>query len=73
VGPGCPEGIRNSGDLPSLFSILVGHGLSRELLEDSAQRVLELLERVEAMASPEARADARRRRVFETPHFASPL
>jgi membrane dipeptidase len=72
-GPGCPEGIRNSGDLPALFSALVARGVSRESLEDSAQRVLELLERVEDMASPEARANARRLRVLENPHFASPL
>jgi membrane dipeptidase len=72
-GPGCPQGIRNSGDLPALFSTLVARGVSREGLEDSAHRVLHLLERVEAVSSPEARANARRLRVFETPHFASPL
>jgi membrane dipeptidase len=60
AGPGCPEGIRNAGDLADLFDTLAAHGASRAGLDTSAERVLLLFERAEARSSPEATARARR-------------
>lgn len=72
-GRGCPHGLRNTGDLPALFATLVKHGVPSDVLSTSAERVLGLLERVEARADPAAVAAARRLRVPEGSPFDVPL
>jgi membrane dipeptidase len=57
-GGGCPQGLRNAFDLPAFFAALETAGVPRESLDDSGERVLRLLDRLERQASPEARARA---------------
>lgn len=72
-GRGCSQGLRNTGDLRALFATLVEHGVPGDVLGRSAERVLALLERVEARADPSAVAAARRLRVPESSPFDVPL
>ncbi len=59
AGGSCPHGIRNVTDLPDLFGALERHGVPREAIDGSAERLLQLWERVEGAADPQARASAR--------------
>lgn len=71
----CPNGIRNYGDLNQLWAALVASGVPRASLDGMGDRVLELLEKVEARADPKFQAAARanyangkgRRAVFDAP------
>ncbi len=56
----CPHGVRNSGDLPELWAALVESGIPQASLDGMGEAFLRLLEQVDAKASPEVRAQARR-------------
>ncbi len=73
-GPGraCPEGLRNSFDLSAFFSALEAQGVPRGSLATGGERVLSVLERVEALADPRAREAAKARRIAPTSPFAGP-
>lgn len=58
-GGSCAWGIRNTGDLPALFAALQAHGVEQARLDSSADRVLRVLESVEAHARPEVQRAAR--------------
>lgn len=57
-GGACPRGLRNTADLPALFSALEAGGLPREALDGMGEQVLRVLEAVEAKAAPLARLEA---------------
>jgi membrane dipeptidase len=54
----CPNGIRNASDLPQLFAALQQRGVPRAALDGMGEKLLGILEKVEAKAKPEARARA---------------
>jgi len=58
-GGACARGLRHTGDLPALFSALEAHGIPRDSLDGSGERVLRVLEAVETRAEPAARQSAR--------------
>ncbi|OJT22470.1 hypothetical protein BO221_22080 [Archangium sp. Cb G35] len=58
-GGACAQGLRHTGDLPTLFSALEAHGLSRDTLDNSGERLLRLLEAVERRADPSVLSSAR--------------
>jgi membrane dipeptidase len=62
-GGSCPNGIRNSGDLPDLFKALAAHGIPQVTLDQGGERLLHVLEQVEAHANPAVQRAALRRRV----------
>lgn len=72
-GGRCPDGLRNTADLPALFAALEATGVPRAALDGMGPKVLQLLEAVEAKADPAAqtRALARRREFLRRPpsHF----
>lgn len=49
-GPGCPQGIRHIGDVVDVFGALEAKGVPPGTLDDSAARLLRLLERAERRA-----------------------
>jgi membrane dipeptidase len=57
-GGQCATGLRNAGDLPSLFAALEANGVPRAALDGMGDEVLRLLEAVEAKADPAARVRA---------------
>ena len=61
-GPGgaCADGLRNTDDLPALYTALAAHGVPPAALDQSGERLLRLFEQVEAKADPRAQAEARR-------------
>lgn len=71
-GGSCPQGIRNAGDLPQLWAALEAHGVPRPALDGMGEKFLALLEKVEAKASPTARAAARQVRRKDADLFAAP-
>jgi membrane dipeptidase len=73
AGGSCPRGIRNAGDLPALFAALQAHGIPQASLDGSAERFLQFWERVEAAASPAARAEAMTRRAQVPAPLDAPL
>ena len=58
AGPRCPQGLRNTSDVPALWKALLDEGLPREALDDMGERVLSAWEGVEARANPAAQARA---------------
>lgn len=68
-GGACPEGLRNTSDLPQLFAALEQRGVPRAALDGSGERLLRILEQVEAKAKPEARARALSRAPWVVPSF----
>jgi membrane dipeptidase len=72
-GGRCPNGIRHAGDLPALFDALAKEGVSAAAWNGTAEKVLRVLERVEAVADPAERARALRTPVRERGHFDAPL
>jgi membrane dipeptidase len=58
-GGACAQGLRHTGDLPALFSALEAHGLARDTLDNSGERLLRLLETVEGRADPSVLQSAR--------------
>lgn len=54
----CPNGIRNASDLPQLFAALEKRGVPRAALDGMGEKLLGILEKVEARAKPEAQARA---------------
>jgi membrane dipeptidase len=61
-GGSCPNGIRSSADLPDLFAALAAHGIPRLTLDQGGERLLHVLEQVEAHANPAAQKTALSRR-----------
>lgn len=59
-GGRCRDGIRNAFDLPVFFGALEAAGIPRAVLDQSGERVLQVLERLERQASPSARETALR-------------
>ncbi len=60
-GGRCPDGLRHMGDVPALWGALEGQGVPRSALDGMGERLLELVERVEAKADPAAQDEARAR------------
>jgi microsomal dipeptidase-like Zn-dependent dipeptidase len=58
AGGACPSGIRNAGDLPELFGGLLDRGIAPSALSGSADRVIAVLEKAEAIASQQQRRSA---------------
>lgn len=54
----CPSGLANTRSLPELWAALEAKGVPRARLDDQAQRLLALIDKVEAAAKPEAQARA---------------
>lgn len=71
-GGSCPNGLRNTGDLPALWAALVTHGLPREALDEMGEKFLTLVEKVEAKADPVARKAARRIRRIDVGPYEGP-
>ena len=71
-GGSCPHGLRNIGDLPELFSALEAHGVPRAALDGMGERLLTLVEMVEARSDPAARASARQLRSVDSDLFDAP-
>ena len=72
----CPDGVRNSSDLPAVWAALEARGVPHQALQGMSERFLKVLETVQARADPAAQAraldragEARRRadRVFDAP------
>jgi membrane dipeptidase len=61
-GGACPNGIRTSGDLPALYAALAARGIPQKSLDQGGERLLQVLERVEARADPRAQRRAMTRR-----------
>ncbi|MFY0523301.1 dipeptidase [Archangium gephyra] len=59
-GGACAQGLRHTGDLPALFAALEAHGLARDHLDSSGERLLRVLEAVERRADPSVLQSARR-------------
>ena len=61
-GPGgrCPGGVRGSQDLAMFFETLTAAGVPGEALDQTGEQVLQLMERVEHAADPDARRAALR-------------
>lgn len=57
----CPDGVRNYGDLNAVWSALEANGVPRAALDGMGERLLKLVETVEAKADPAQQAAARRR------------
>jgi len=58
-GGSCPDGIRNTGDLNTLYDGLVKHGIPRDAIDRMGSRFLEMWEAIEKKADPAARDEAR--------------
>jgi membrane dipeptidase len=61
-GGACPNGLRTTADLPSLYTALAAQGIPQKSLDLGGERLLQVLERVEARADPWAQRRARARR-----------
>ncbi|MCY1077646.1 dipeptidase [Archangium lansingense] len=59
-GSACAQGLRHTGDLPALFAALEAHGIPRDNLDSSGERLLRLLETVEGRADPSVLQSARK-------------
>lgn len=57
----CPDGLRHYGDVNQLWAALVQAGLPRAALDGMGERLLQLMEKVDAHADPDAQAEAKRR------------
>lgn len=68
-GGACPDGLRNTSDLPQLFAALEQRGVPRAALDGMGERLLGILEQVEAKADPQARARALARPPWVVPSF----
>ena len=60
-GGSCPNGLRNSGDLPELWAALVAAGISPSSLDAMGPRLLELWAKVESKANSAAQRRALRK------------
>lgn len=71
-GP-CPEGVRHTGDLGDLYAALEKRGVPAASIDGGGERLLKLLEQVEAKADAGARARAARLKIPDPPGLAAPL
>jgi membrane dipeptidase len=58
AGGSCPNGVRNTGDLPDLFNALVKHGVPQAAIDGMGWRFLEAWEAVEKHSDPDQREHA---------------
>ena len=65
----CPNGLRNTFDLPQLFAALELKGVPRSALDGMGQRLLGILDGVEAKADKAAQKRALRRPTYVVPSF----
>jgi microsomal dipeptidase-like Zn-dependent dipeptidase len=68
-GGSCPDGVRNTGDLETLYGALVKHGVPQTAIDGMGWRFLELWEALEKRADPAVREHA----LEANPYPASPF
>ncbi|MBI3184298.1 MAG: membrane dipeptidase [Myxococcales bacterium] len=72
-GGSCPRGVRSSEDLPELFAALEANGFPRSALDAMGERLLLVLEAVEARADPSVQAAASSRKPTRVDLFDVPI
>jgi membrane dipeptidase len=65
----CPNGLRNTDDLPQLFAALEHKGVPRAALDGMGERLLGILDAVEAKANKAAQQEVMRRPPYVVPSF----